>query len=260
MSPESLELAYRELGDPQRPPLLLVHGLFGSSGNWTGVAKRLQADYRLILPDLRNHGRSPHHQSMDYPAMAADLSALLDRLEIESASLVGHSMGGKAAMWLALTQPERVERLVTADIAPVSYPSRFNAIFRGLCELPLTELEQRETADRLLAAQIPERSVRQYLLQNLVKRPEGWQWRFNLPVLEGAIDTLSGFPAVEAMSYAGEVLVLYGERSDYVLPEYGDRIRSLFPLARLRMLAQAGHWIYAEQPEAFSRAVRAFVK
>jgi pimeloyl-ACP methyl ester carboxylesterase len=237
-----------------------VHGLFGSSGNWMGVAKRLQADYRLILPDLRNHGRSPHHPSMDFPAMAADLLALLDRLEIESASLVGHSMGGKASMWLALTQPERVARLVAADIAPVSYHNRFKTIFQGLKALPLEQVPGRGAADRMLSSWVPERAVRQYLLQNLVKRSGGWQWRLNLPVLEACIGTLTDFPARDGMSYAGEVLFLYGERSDYVLPEYRERILSLFPLARLRMLAQAGHWIYAEQLEAFSGAVKAFVK
>jgi pimeloyl-ACP methyl ester carboxylesterase len=237
-----------------------MHGLFGSAGNWMGVVKQLQADYRLILPDLRNHGRSPHHPVMDFPAMAADLSALLDRLQIESASLVGHSMGGKAGMWLALTQPERVERLVVADMAPVSYHNRFGAIFQGLCDLSLADLAGREAADRQLSSRVPERSIRQYLLQNLVKQSGGWQWRFNLPALKASIDTLTDFPETEGMSYAGEVLFLYGERSDYMLPEYRSRIENLFPLARLRMLAQAGHWIYAEQPEAFSRAVKAFVK
>lgn len=260
MSTETLELAYRELGDPQRPPLLLVHGLFGSSGNWMGVVKRLQADYRLILPDLRNHGRSPHHTTMDFQSMAADLSVLLDHLQIDSASLVGHSMGGKAGMWLALTQPERVERLVAADIAPVSYHNRFAAIFEGLSGLPLEELEGREAADRLLSPKVPERAIRQYLLQNLTKQSDGWQWRLNLPVLETSIGTLTDFPDTQDLSFAGEVLFLYGERSDYVLPEYREGIQRLFPLARLRMLPQAGHWIYAEQPEAFSGAVKAFLK
>ena len=260
MSVEALELAYRELGNPQRPPLLLVHGLFGSSANWMGVVKRLQDDYRLILPDMRNHGRSPHHPDMDFLSMAADLAALLDRLEIESARLVGHSMGGKAAMWLALTRPERVERLVAGDIAPVSYHNRFKVIFQALCEMPLDELDGRETADRLLSRRVPERLIRQYLLQNLVKQRDGWQWRCNLPVLESSIDTLTGFPDPQGLSYAGEVLFLYGERSDYVLPEYRDRMLHLFPLARLRMLPQAGHWIYAEQPDAFSQAVKLFLK
>lgn len=260
MSAQSLALHYREQGLPQGPSLLLVHGLFGASGNWMGVVRHLQARYRLILPDLRNHGRSPHHPRMDYPAMAADLAALMDRLEIDSAALLGHSMGGKAAMWLALNQPERVERLVVADIAPVTYTSRFEPIFRGLRELPLQELAGREAADQHLARRVPQAAVRQYLLQNLVRQPDGWRWRFNLPVLERAGDTLSAFPSAEGLSFAGETLFLSGEKSDYVKPEYREPIDRLFPLARLRVLPGAGHWLYAEQPEAFARAVRAFLK
>jgi pimeloyl-ACP methyl ester carboxylesterase len=255
-----MPIHYREYGESGRPPLVLLHGLFGNSGNWVGVVKQLQADYRLILPDLRNHGRSPHHPEMDYAAMAGDLLALLDRLQVDSTSLLGHSMGGKAAMWLALTQPERVERLVVADIAPVAYANRFQQIFQGLQALPLPQLSGRESADQRLASWVANASVRQYLLQNLVKQPNGWQWRFNLPVLKRSIETLAGFPAAEGRSFAGEVLFLYGERSDYVKAHYREVIERLFPLARLRMLPGAGHWLYAEQPEAFSRAVKAFLK
>jgi esterase len=196
---------------------------------------------------------------MDYCAMAGDLLALLDRLQVDSASLLGHSMGGKAAMWLALTRPERVERLLVADIAPVGYPNRFQLIFQGLQALPLQQLSGRESADQRLAPWVASGSVRQYLLQNLVKQPSGWQWRFNLPVLKRSIETLAGFPAAQARSFAGEVLFLYGERSDYVKAEYREAIERLFPLARLRLLPGAGHWLYAEQPEAFSRAVKAFL-
>jgi pimeloyl-ACP methyl ester carboxylesterase len=224
------------------------------------VVKQLQADYRLILPDLRNHGRSPHYPEMDYSAMAGDLLALLDGLQLDSASLLGHSMGGKAAMWLALTRPERVERLLVADIAPVGYANRFQEIFQGLQALPLEQLSGRESANQHLSSWVASGSVRKYLLQNLVKRPNGWQWRFNLPVLNQSIDILAGFPAAKGRSFAGEVLFLYGERSDYVKAEYRDAIERLFPLARLRMLPGAGHWLYAEQPEAFSRAVKAFLK
>ena len=260
MSVESVSLYHRELGDPERPPLMLLHGLFGVSSNWMGVVKLLQQEYRLILPDLRNHGRSPHHPVMDYPAMAADLEALMVRLGLESVSLLGHSMGGKAAMWLSLNQPERVGRLLVADIAPVTYSSRFEAIFEGLRELPLSRLVDRETADQLLAKRISQRSVRQYLLQNLLKQHDGWQWRFNLPVLDQARGALAGFPAVDGLSFAGKTLFLYGEKSDYVRPEHWDTIGRLFPLARLRLLPAAGHWVYADQPEAFARAVKAFFK
>jgi esterase len=260
VSLQPVALHYREYGKPKSPPVLMLHGLFGASGNWQGVVKQLQENYRLILPDLRNHGRSPHHPVLDYPSMAADLLALLEQLKLDSATLVGHSMGGKVAMWLALNQPERVQCLVVADIAPVSYASRFDQILQGLRELPLAQLPGREAADHYLAQRIPQPAVRQYLLQNLVKQTDGWQWRFNLPVLDRSIDTLAGFPPSEGLSYAGEVLFLYGEKSDYVQAEHRASIDRLFPHARLRMIHGAGHWLYAEQTEAFSRAVKAFLK
>jgi esterase len=260
MTQKTLALHYRESGNPERPVLMLLHGLFGNAGNWQGVAKHFQDDYRLILPDLRNHGRSPHARAMDYPALAEDLRALMDRLQVESATLVGHSMGGKSAMWLALNHPERIDRLVVADIAPIDYPSRFDEIFQGLSELPLEGLVDRAAADLSLARRVPSRAVRQYLLQNLIKGPEGWGWRFNLPVLKASALTLAGFPPTDDLSFAGEVLFIYGERSDYVLPEYRDSIDALFPHARLRMLNGAGHWLYTEQPEAFSRALKAFLR
>jgi esterase len=257
---ESVALHFRQYGRPDGPPLLMLHGLFGAAGNWQGVVKQLQAHYRLILPDLRNHGRSPHHPQQDYPAMAADLLALLDLLQLDSATLLGHSMGGKAAMWLALNRPERVERLLVADIAPVSYANRFEQILQGLKRLPLARLSGREAADLALEPWIPQRPVRQYLLQNLLKQADGWQWRFNLPVLERSIDAMAAFPPSQGLSYAGETLFLYGEKSDYVQTTHRQTIDRLFPHARLRMIHAAGHWLYAEQTEAFSRAVMAFLK
>lgn len=260
MKDQALVLHFREYGEADRPPLMLLHGLFGVSTNWLSVVKRLQVDYRLILPDLRNHGRSPQHPAMDYPAMAGDLLALLDRLGLDSVSLLGHSMGGKAAMWLSLIQPERIARLVVADIAPVGYPLHFGSIFHGLEALPLAQLDDRGSADRQLAQWVPERAIRQYLLQNLVKHSAGWRWRCNLPVLSRHREILADFPPADGLSYAGEALFLYGERSDYVQPPYREAITRLFPHARLRMLHGAGHWLYAEQPEAFSRAVMGFLR
>jgi pimeloyl-ACP methyl ester carboxylesterase len=259
MTDQAVALYYREYGAAELPPLVLLHGLFGASNNWLGVVQRLQADYRLILPDLRNHGRSPPHPVMDYPAMAEDLLALLDRLRLDSVNLLGHSMGGKAAMWLALSRPERVARLLVADIAPVGYPLRFDSIFRGLEALPLERIADRSSADRQLAQWVVEPAVRQYLLQNLVKQAAGWRWRCNLPVLSRSRENLADFPPNDGLSYAGETLFLYGERSDYVQTQYRETIGRLFPHARLRMLHGAGHWLYAEQPEAFSRAVMGFL-
>jgi len=259
VSQVQLALHYREYGVKELPALLLLHGLFGASGNWQGVVKRLRGEFRLILPDLRNHGRSPHHEVMDYEAMAADVLGLMDHLQLASVSLLGHSMGGKTAMWLALSQPERVRRLVVADIAPVVYPNRFEEIFDGLLKLPLAHLQSRDAADRYLSHSVAERSVRQYLLQNLIRGDSGWSWRFSLPVLQGAMTQLAGFPEAREMSFAGRTLFIYGERSDYLIPAYRGAIETYFPHARLRVLDNAGHWLYAEQPEAFVRIVKGFL-
>ncbi len=259
MNGQSVELYYREYGDPQAPPLLLLHGLFGAGVNWQAVVKQLQDRFRMILPDLRNHGRSPHHPVMDYPSLAGDVLALMDRLQLPSASLVGHSMGGKTAMWLALRQPERVDRLVVGDIAPVIYEQRFGHIFQGMQSVPLDTLQSREAADQYLARHITDRAVRQYLLQNLIKVNGGWAWRFALSVLQQSGPALAGFPDTDDASFAGKTLFLYGERSDYVKPEYRGAIERYFPHARLRMLNGTGHWLYAEQPEAFAQVVKGFL-
>jgi pimeloyl-ACP methyl ester carboxylesterase len=255
----SVDLHFQQFGDPAATPLLLLHGLFGSSVNWLGIARRLQDRYRLILPDLRNHGRSPHAHRMDYPAMAEDILELLRRLEIPAAHILGHSMGGKVAMWLALTQPEKVDRLVVADVAPVEYSHRFETIFTGLRSIDLDHLSDRQAADRQLAGYVESSQVRGYLLQNLVKQSTGWAWRLNLPVLEREIYTLAGFPESDGKSFPGDVLFIYGGNSTYVLPEYFSTIRTGFPFSRLRALAGAGHWVYADQPDGFIMTLDAFL-
>ncbi len=255
----TVELYYRESGNPEKPTLCLLHGLFGSTSNWMGVVKYLQHDFHIIIPDLRNHGRSPHHRDMDYPLMADDLLTLFNRLELGSVHLLGHSMGGKVAMWLALQRPERIEKLVVADIAPVTYMHSFERIFSGLKGLPLARIVNRDAADRGLAEWVGERGVRQFLLQNLVKQPEGWSWRFNLDVLHQAISRLAGFPQAHRLIYAGDVLFVHGERSDYVRDTHREQICRLFPHYRLRMLNGAGHWLYAEQPQRFAQVVKEFL-
>jgi len=259
MSSQAVDLYYREFGDPKAPPMLLLHGLFGSSANWVGIAHRLESDYHIIIPDLRNHGRSPHAESMSYELMVLDLLRLMRRLELPQVHVIGHSMGGKAAMWLALNHPEYIEKLVVADIAPVNYGHRFEAIFSGLQGVALTQLSGREDADRQLSQWVGSLGVRQYLLQNLVKHSAGWSWRFNLAVLCKAMDTLAAFPKGITRSFPGDVLFLYGGNSDYVEADSQPEIRACFPYARLRMLAGSGHWVYAEQPEAFVQAVKAFL-
>ncbi len=254
-----MRLYYREVGDTANPPLCLLHGLFGSSGNWMGIVRQLQDEFRLIVPDLRNHGRSPHREPMDYPTMAGDVLALLDELQLPSVNLLGHSMGGKTAMWVALTSPERIDKLVVADIAPVRYANRFEAIFQGLTQLPLERIDNREDADRCLAGRVSESGVRDYLLQNLVKQASGWSWRCNLPVLNRAITTLSGFPEMESRVFPGEALFIHGDRSNYVDEAARKVIKRRFPHYRERLLHEAGHWLYAEQPQVFAQALRRFL-
>lgn len=258
MNARSVELYYRELGNPEAPPVILLHGLFGSSVNWLGIARRLESGLRLIVPDLRNHGRSPHTPEMSYELMRSDLLQLMQRLELAEAHLVGHSMGGKLAMWLALCEPQRVTSLVVADSAPSRSPDRFGEIIRGTLALELECLPDRATADKNLALTIKSPKVRNYLLQNLQKGPQGWFWRCNLEALSIAISEILGFPDPSSQTYNGKTLFIHGDRSDYLGEPQVPVIRALFPLARLRLLSPAGHWVYADQPEIFAQVVGTF--
>lgn len=257
-----MRLHTREYGTPgERPPVVLLHGLFGSSTNWHGIARRLQGEYHLIVPDLRNHGHSPHAVASGYEAMAEDLLELLEGLGPGPASLVGHSMGGKVALWLALQWPERVARVAALDIAPVGYSPRFGPILKALEELELSGLHNRADADARLAASIRNAALRAYLLQNLVLEHGQWRWRMSLPNLREALPRLLDFPhGGTSRPFTGPALFLYGGRSDYIEGRYLPAIRALFPFARLRAVAGAGHWLYAEQPEAVSRALDGFLQ
>jgi len=255
-----MKLHYREFGEAHPgTPLILLHGLLGSLVNWQRIARRLGERHCVIVPDLRNHGRSPHDPDVSYPAMAGDVLELMDHLGVARAVLVGHSMGGKTAMWLALEQPERVEKLVVVDIAPVTYSGRLGVLLDALLELPLDRIERRAEADEWLKGRIPDKAVRDYLLQNLVREEDGWRWRTNLRALRDGLDLISSFPEVpEGVRYFGPVLFLHGSRSDYVKPEYLPRMKKLFPRME-RVALEAGHWVYAEQPEAFLAALEAFL-
>ncbi|MCG5502008.1 alpha/beta fold hydrolase [Ectothiorhodospira lacustris] len=255
----SLRLHHKIMGSG--PPLLLLHGLYGSGVNWQGHARTLAARYRVLLPDLRNHGQSPHTLQMDYPAMATDLLALLNREDLEQALVVGHSMGGKVAMTLAQHHPERVRALVVADIAPVDYAlddREHTHILDSLQHLPLADLSRREDADIALARAIPETAVRRFLLMNLERGPEGFRWRIPLDILQQALPTLVGYPGIDAR-YEGPTLFIRGERSDYVKDEYRPLIEARFPRARLMTLKGTGHWLHVQAPEPFGRILQGFL-
>ena len=257
-----MKLFCREYGEPRNePPLLFLHGLFGSSANWRGIARRFEARYHILVPDLRNHGKSPHASDVAYAAQAADVVELLDRHGIDRAVMIGHSMGGKVAMQTALSEADRVAALVCVDIAPVDYPEdRFGPVFEGLAAVQPGTLESRRQADDRLARYLDARPLRSYLLQNLVKEDDGWRWRINVAALERGMPALSAFSANGDASYLGASLFVYGGNSPYVRPEHGAPIRERFPYARLRQITGAGHWVYADQPSVFSETLEAFVK
>lgn len=254
-----LSLHHGEFGRGR--PLIILHGLFGSGANWKSVARRLGAAYRVILPDLRNHGASPHAESMGYEEMGADVLGLLDKKGLPRAFLLGHSLGGKVAMTLALFHPERVAAMVAVDVAPVYYQHRFDWLIETLRALPLRTLTDRAEADHLLSHSIGDARLRQFLLQNLVHRDQGFGWRIHLEAIHATMEDLLGFPDLTAGApFLGPSLFIAGERSDYIRPEYTAAIRERFPRAEMVTIPGTGHWVHVENPQAFLAALAPFLK
>lgn len=228
-------------------PVLLTHGLFGQGRN-LGVIARALSGRRVLLVDHRNHGDSDHDARHDYPVLAEDLAGVIAD-EGGVADLIGHSMGGKAAMLLALTRPEMLRRLAVLDIAPVSYTHSQAHYVHAMRALDLTGLRTRAEADRRFAALVPEDGVRAFLLQSLDLRADPPRWKLNLDVLEAQMPVLTGWPeGLPAATFTGPALFLYGTASDYVTSEGQAAIRTAFPQAELRAMAGAGHWLHAERP------------
>lgn len=254
-----MRLALQRHGtDSARPPLVIVHGLFGSARNWGAIARRLSDRGRVLVPDLRNHGESGFLARHRYPDMAADLAETLgDEAPFD---IAGHSMGGKTAMWLALSRPGMVRRLLVADIAPVAYAHTQRPLVDAMMALDLAGLDgQRAEADQRLAAAVPDDGVRAFLLQSLSLRDGPPRWRLNLPALAAEMDHVTGWPAPPAGArFDGPALFLSGDASDYVRPEHRDVIRALFPAARFARLRGAGHWLHAERPREVEAVFRAF--
>lgn len=246
------------LGHAKRA-VILLHGLFGMAANLGPLARELARDYRVLLPDLRNHGRSFHRPGMDYPSLAADVLALMDACDVGSAALVGHSMGGKVAMQAALDNPERVERLLVADIAPVAYMPHHARLFAALREAGADGLADRRATQRILEGHIAEPGVVALMLMNRAQREDrSWFWRFDLDAIERGYADILAAPRAEK-PYAGPVLFIKGELSDYILPAASEPTRALFPQARLKVIAGAGHWLHAEKPAVFLRLTRDFL-
>jgi pimeloyl-ACP methyl ester carboxylesterase len=242
--------------------VVFLHGLFGQGRNWTQVGKALADRHRVLLVDLPHHGRSGWEDGFDYVRIADQVAGLLD--PDEPAALVGHSLGGKVAMVVALRHPEIVERLCVVDVSPVAYDrmSEFQRYVAAMRGLDLDSLRQRSDADAALADAVPDETVRGFLLQNLRRDGGGWRWQANLDVLGADLAEIGGWPE-EALAgvppYRGPVLWIAGARSDYVRPAYAEAMDRWFPSNRSVTVKEAGHWVHSEQPEVFVEVLRRFL-
>ena len=243
------------------PPLIIAHGLFGTGRNWGVIARRLSDQRDVITVDMRNHGQSPRNPSHRYADLAADLAEVI-AAHGGTADLLGHSMGGKAAMYLALLPDPPIRKLIVADIAPVAYAHDQARHIHAMRGLDMTDLTARSEADRRLAPQIPDPALRAFFLQSLDLKTEPATWHLNLDVLEAEMPHITGWPAPAGpfpRPFPGPALFLTGALSSYVLPEHRAGIVALFPKARFARLPGAGHWLHAERPREFEAAVRVFL-
>ena len=241
------------------PALLIVHGLFGSARNWGAIAKQMARDRQVLAVDMRNHAGSFWADSHGYDDMAADLAEVIEAHGAPM-DVLGHSMGGKAAMMLALTRGALVNRLIVADIAPVAYGHSQSHLIRAMRDLPLAGLTTRAEADAALAPRVSEAAVRAFLLQSLDLGAEPPRWRLNLDVLEREMDRITGWPEGDFTPFDAPTLFLSGALSDYLLPEHRGAIRALFPGAHFAKIPGAGHWLHAEAPRPFIETVKVFLR
>lgn len=256
----SVQLHYRTFG-AGGPPVIILHGLFGSSRNWLSISKKLAEHYQVITLDLRNHGESPHVDGMSYPAMAADVFLLAESLGLDEYTLIGHSMGGKVAMQMALERPDIINRLMVLDIAPVEYRHRYGKLFTAMNDLPVDAITNRREAEERFCPDIGDINLCRFLLQNLVRTENGFTWRINLPALENNTDSIAAFPRISpAKQYAGPCLFLGGENSDFILQDHVPVIKQLFPAADVRWLDHAGHLLHAERPDAVLGEILQFIE
>ncbi|HEX2894990.1 MAG TPA: alpha/beta fold hydrolase [Marmoricola sp.] len=241
--------------------IVFLHGLFGQGRNWSQIGKALTPEHRVLLVDLPHHGRSPWHEHFDFVRIADEVAELLSAED--PVVLVGHSLGGKVAMILALHHPELVDRLCVVDVSPVRYGNarEFARYIEAMRRMDLDALEQRDDADAALQEAVPNTTVRSFLLQNLRREGDSWRWQVNLDVLGEELDEVGDWPEdqlVGVAAYDGPVLWIAGARSDYVRDEYAAAMERWFPRARRVTIKDAGHWVHSEQPEVFVEVLRRF--
>ncbi len=252
-----MELFFRKTGNG--PPVLIMHGLFGSSDNWMSIAKDLSAEFEVFAIDLRNHGQSPWSDDWDYKLMAGDIWKLMKKEKISKPHVIGHSMGGKVAMRMLVDKQAEVEKVIIADIGPKKYPVHHRDIIDALKSIDLQKLETREDADKALAKKISSFGVRQFLLKNLQRKGESFAWKANLEVIDKKIENV-GEAQGNGKTIDHEVLFVRGEKSDYISDDDQVDIRSTFDKAKFITIKDAGHWIHAEQPSIFTEIVKNYFR
>lgn len=258
MTVQLAHLEHLPEGPEVAPPLLIAHGLFGSARNFNTLGRKLAVGRRVVMVDMPNHGESPWSDDVSYPAMAEALADAVVRLCGGQAVVLGHSMGGKTAMALALTRPELLAGMLIADIAPVTYDHTHRHLIEGMAGIDLSGVTRRSDADGPLAAITEDPGLRAFLLTNLAIEGGVARWRLNLDALGQGIDALIGWPDLGG-TYQGPALFLYGGNSTYMGPAHETACRALFPTATFQAIPEAGHWLHAEQPAAFLVAVQGWL-
>ncbi|GAB3256292.1 alpha/beta fold hydrolase [Larkinella harenae] len=254
-----MKLYYRQTGE-SGTPIIILHGVFGSSDNWLTISKTIaEHNHRVFLVDQRNHGRSPRSEIFDYSAMAADLMEFINDHQLENPIVIGHSMGGKTVMQFAMNYPGQFSRLVVVDIAPKSYPIHHAELIRGLKAIDLSTLKSRNEADEILSQYEPLVYVRQFLLKNLYRTEEGqFDWRLNLPVIEQELQGI-GDELQHVRSVTEPTLFIRGAKSRYIKDEDEAEIKRIFPNSTLETIEDAGHWVQAEKPDEFVDVLMRFL-
>ncbi|HTY37641.1 MAG TPA: alpha/beta fold hydrolase [Bacteroidota bacterium] len=251
-----MKLFFQEYGSG--PALVILHGLLGTLDNWHTLSRRFASSYRVLAADLRNHGRSPHSDHLSYNEMAEDVLELLDDQHVSTSFVLGHSMGGKVAMTLALQHPDRVGKLIVVDIAPRSYKPLHDELVHALMSVDLSRYTSRQDIDETLSQSIPDRAVRQFLMKNLARDPSGsFIWKANLSTIarrdaEISVDITADTP------FPKPTLFVRGNRSDYITETDTPLIHRMFPSARIETI-EAGHWVHAEAPAQFAEVVERFL-
>lgn len=252
-----MKLHFKQTG--QGSPVIIAHGLLGMSDNWYSFAKKLSENHMVYTVDLRNHGRSPHADEMNYEVMATDLLQFMeDQWLFDDVTLIGHSMGGKAAMQLALTEPDMVKKLIIVDIGPGAYSDRHSHILEALDSVSLSGMKSRKEVEEQLQGSLSDRGVVAFLMKNLKRTTEGFRWRANLPVLKDAYPQLMGGLSTNG-TFEGHTLFVRGSTSDYIREEETTLIQQLFPQASILTIDNAGHWVHADQPDKLLRVVHDFL-